>query len=367
MELTLDNVYQMLESTEYTVEKITGYDHTTKQNLFKLQDWTDTIKFMLDSFWPGNRIKYLEKDDTIYTGGYCHLNEKYEKKLFSNVHRLMITSFYSKIITKLNNLEKEKKTLDPYNEEIWEGDFFTQKLRWNSEKFPILFDFLVENKDKIKEKSLSTDETGRVYYLLKGLLNYTYGAMNNPCSFIRCNNFSAVATTGRNIMSYFNETYPNHVIYTDTDEIYFSAFDEIRNDVENKFKEIDFSYEIEEWKYFIPFAKKHHISSNSELKCRGIKEIPNLRIHNEQIQNIIEKNREKIVAKRFAQPLPFGYYNEKNEWVADETPMEGNIDENWEENWKNCKKQSSFYKNYKKQSSFYCDEGLTNEETKRII
>jgi len=360
MELTLDNVYQLLDNTEYTLEKITGQDPVTHQNNFKLQDWTDTMKLMLDSFWPGNRIKILNNYQPLIHGGRVYLNESYKDRMFLNVHQVSLNNFYQRIITKLNNVDPKafKNEIDPYGEENWDdGIFYKQKLDWNSVKFPVLFDFLVENKEKIKERSTSDEregQHGRVYRLLISILNYTYGAMNNLYSLIKCSNPGAVAETGRSIMRYFENTYPNHVIYIDVDEIYFSAFEEIREDIESKLKELKLDYDIDNYQYFLPLAKKNHVkvSDPKLIKYRGIREVPNLRIWLEKMEEVRRKTREKMAQRG-------NYWDADGNWVSAETPMDG-IKGNWLTD-----DERDLTKKYK--STFYLDDEIAEKDIEEII
>ena len=263
MELTLDNVYKLLDSTEYTPD----YLRSTKiqEPHFSLQEWTDTIKLLLDSLWPGYRIKNFERNEGFIRGGHhpqiCNLPSHLESRVFKDVTIVSILGLYPTLISKLSNLEKVHNDLDPYDEEDWDDkSFFKEKLIWNVENFPILYDFLNKNRSEFNKF-----QNEKVDLLLRSLINYAWEIMNNQYSLFCCNNVNVVADTARKIMEYLHDTFQTHLIYQSPDSIYFSAYDEIKDKFETVLKDIDIKFRVDKHLYFIPFKKKKYILSDKEI------------------------------------------------------------------------------------------------------
>lgn len=287
MEQTLENLYEKLKHISYKGD--------TFVDKVSLKFWEESFKFLLNEFYNGYQINDVNIVDIhLHPGSVCHLDSILENKIFENVTELEFKSFYPNIISKLSNLQTNKtsKENDPYNEENWDEDgIFSEKLIWNINEFPKLFDFLLKNKENIKKYK---DE--KVNNLLNILINYTYGAINNRYSnFIKCNEQSAITSTGRKILTSLISSYPNHIIYADTDTIYFSAFDEIENDVLDELKDIDIPYEIKNHLYLFPIRKRNYIIiNNNDVIFRGCKTIKNLREYKIRREINIANNRKRI-------------------------------------------------------------------------
>ena len=320
MELTLDNVYKLLDSTEYTA----NYLRSTKidEPHFSSQDWTDTIKLLLDSLWPGYRIKNFERNEGAIRGGICNLPLYLESKVFKDVTIVSILGLYPTLISKLSNLEKTHNALDPYDEEEWEDkSFFKEKLIWNVDNFPTLYDFLQNNK-----KEFNKFNNDKVSLLINTLLNYTWGVMNNKYSLFCCKNGNVVADTARRIMEHLHDTFQNHLIYQSYDCIFFSAYDEIKDKFETILKDMDIKFRADKHLYFIPFKKKKYILSDNEiLNFAGFgQKISNLREHYEN---------ERINSSKGMGQDPFKELKKGESWISglkqyEEESEEGGFDTN---------------------------------------
>jgi len=299
MELTVENVYRVLESTEYTAEQLNNRSLVRDDpNKFKASDYRKVITLLLDTFFSGYTIKEMEFYPEPGLGGMCNLNERAKNKLFKDATEISFVNFYAHIITKLNRYVNKHSDIDPYDEEEWEedeGDFFNDEIVWNIDEFPTLFKFLLDNKKEIKKISFEKNDQ-KVYYLVKIILNFTFGTVHNPHSFLKCTNRDSIADSGRKIMKYFLDKYPHHIIYIDTDTIWFSAYDEIKDEVDEKLKDVDMDYDTENHSYFFISEKKHYliIDNPENIKSIGTKPIDNFRIYNETLERNREKIRERI-------------------------------------------------------------------------
>ena len=293
MELTVENVFRLLESRNYTKEYLeSDYsippDYSNPPKKFNIQDYTDTIKLLLDSFWPGYRIKHSDTNELI-SGPITKLDDKYIHRVFTDVTKLDIHNLYPHTIYKLNNVKNQHKDVDPFNEEDWEtNSLFKNGLIWNIDQFPILFNFLFDQREIIR-----TMDEG-VYMLLKRIFNYTWGAINNKYSFVKCRNSSEIMTTINNIENYIYDTFSKHVIYLNVDTAYFSAFSEIEEDIINKFNELGYDFSLTTIRNFLPINRRDYVTSEFDLQVRGLKIIPNLREYLEKREKIVLANREKM-------------------------------------------------------------------------
>jgi len=299
MELTVENVYEVLDSTEHTLEKLLyqGGDRTKK---FSLKDYDTTIRLLLDSFFGEYKIRGINGEPSMIGGKYI-LDKLYEEKVFKNVTELSFIHFYPNLAVKLtdntwDDISFRNDDIDPYGEENWGDDISKDKLIWSIKEFPILYEFLLKNRKEIKKYN-----NEKVDVLIKILLNFTYGAINNRYyQFIKCSNPGIIASKGRDILDYFAKNFPEHFIHADCDEIWFSAYDEIKEDVENKLLELGLEYRIEDHLYFVPFKFKRFIVSDHEIRVRGFggKIIDNLRKYLENRRRTIDENRKRMEDRR---------------------------------------------------------------------
>lgn len=302
MELTKENLYSLLDSTEYTLEKIKNASVSTAitAEKFNTKDYNELIKNLLDSFFPGQETKmdFHVRDRSLpLYGGLCH--SEYNSKIFKDVTKITFHHFYPHITIKLSEGEyiNNHKDIDPFNEENWEDDvtLFGKKITWSIKEFPLLYKFLLESYSYINSL-----ENERVKTLLRVVINMTFGIMANKyqIGYISCDGYENVTITGRMILQNFLNKFPNHVFYLDTDEMYFSAFDEIKEEVIEILKEIDITYEIQNIPYMFLLRKKQFITWQDEnFKTRGFSKtdiIENMRIRKEHIEVLRRKQEESM-------------------------------------------------------------------------
>lgn len=292
MELTIDNLYQVLNNTKYTEEELDAcyiVSTPSRQSKFTRKDWIEVIDLLLTTFFNEihkNQINIEDRND-ILRGGMVFA--KFDDTKFNDVTRIDFINFYPNIMMKLtnNNIEYlDRRDIDPYGEEDWEenddennvnDNFYYKKIVWNIEEFPILYDFIIKSKKDIKKYN-----NNKVYKLINIIINFTYGVVmaRDENSYINCSNVSSITAVGRKILTYFKEKFPYHVVYLNTNSIWFSAFNDIKDEVFKILEKIDISYDIDNFKWiYINNKINHMFSKDSETDCnyRGIKSINNLR------------------------------------------------------------------------------------------
>lgn len=296
MELNVENVYRLLDSTEYTMEYLTENKIGPDVKKFNLQDWTDTVKLLLDSFWPGNRIRTIFGEQETGVAGLRSLKDNFKNKIFKDITILSFKNFYPNIICKLSELDIKNthEDLDPYNEEKWEDNsIYSEKLRWNNDKFPILYRSILDNKSELEKYN-----NERVNILLRIIINMAYGACVNKYSLFKCSNRNIIAETGRKIVNKVSEKFDDHILFIDTDSIFFSGFDEIEESLEELiYTEIGIPYIIENHLYFLPRDSHSYLLLDNEYIGRGVSEpIKNLKKFNDRREESIEKNQARLKA-----------------------------------------------------------------------
>ena len=167
--------------------------------------------------------------------GVCLINEKMANSYMRDIVRVEFVSMYPNIMVKL-----------------WED----KQMKFNSDEFPILLKFLVRNKEvirrnpKLERKSLP---------LLNFLINYTFMASMNKESLIQVDDANLVIGYYQNRLTDLFNSYPDQVIYIDTDVIYFDFLD---NNILNKsIKQFGIPYKIDYDLNGIFFQKKKYITT----------------------------------------------------------------------------------------------------------
>ena len=239
-ELNIDNVIDILNSESNPI-----YDFliSNGHNVFI---YNKVIKIFLDYFFDDE----YSVDSTIHNeeklfGATVLLNENMIEYYMQDITRLQFISMYPNIMIKL-----------------WEDG----KLNFNINEFPIIFRFLVQNCNVIKNNS-KLEMQG--YRLLKFLINYTFRATMIKNSIIQVDNINKVIKYYRdNLVNLFND-YPKNVIYIDTDIIYFDFLD---NSILNKYiKPLGIPYEINNDFDGLFSKKKKYLTFKNTKITRGYK------------------------------------------------------------------------------------------------
>lgn len=318
MELTLDNLIRILDNSEFTLEYI---KELPKQRGENLNIYVKTLENLLETFFPGIDLKKEtgHASPQIFHGGVVHLDKTLEKKLFKGVTKLAFKHFYANIISKSLLIERSDyfNEIDPYGEENWEdpslGKFFNKKLDINIKEFPILFKFILDNYENIKNL-----ENEKIMTLTRFLLNYTFGTFVARNSFLKSLNADIVTEIGRNIINSFIEQFKDNVLYADIDMILFIDYKDIEEEVKEKMKDINIPYQTKDYLYFLPLQKKNYILSENEIEIRGFPIIENLK----KYRTNLEKTRE-TVRKKLEQRILEGdaiYEEEQNRYMNDLFP-----------------------------------------------
>jgi hypothetical protein len=286
MELTFDNVYNLLESTKYTTDyMINNNDAVTFSQRSK--DYYDIIKLLLDNFYPEYVINENIQAYKNYSVGM--VLAPYPSYIFKDVTILTINNFYSTTIALLNTPKIELNDNDPFREEEWDNDLFNQQLRWNIEEFPKLYNFLLENYKNFKERS--TDK--KVSTIVNFIINITYGIAIGGSQPIKCGNSELIIKTLSKITNEIRTKFINYYTYIDTDMFFFTNFEEISDDICKMLDDWGYTYEIKKVNYFLSIDKKKYLTSDNPFDAHGFKDFSN----NEKQRIMWNEKRNKLHEK----------------------------------------------------------------------
>jgi len=219
MEEKLKNVF----NKEYSENKLTDFLIKT-QKVYEFFDYDFNLK----------PIEIISKD---FYGGKVWLNEDYVNYPISNLEIITFNLVYPKLIIKI--------------------------VETNLERFGEVYSKLIE-----------------LYYLdkniqLKQYINMTYGCLQNPDCMIYSNNIHLVPNRLNKMLSDILSEFKGHIVYIDSDQLFFRNFDEIRERFEkyfNKINKYDLTYFSEKSKFGLFIRKKHYlIEENGMIKIKGMK------------------------------------------------------------------------------------------------
>jgi hypothetical protein len=203
MEEKLKNVFEK----EYSENRLTDF-------LIKTQK---TYEFFGYDF----KLKPTEIVSKDFYGGKIWINVEYVNSPISNLEVITFNLAYPKLITKIAET--------------------------NLENFNEVYSKLIE-----------------IYYSdknvkLKEYINVTYGCLQNPKCMIYSKNIHLVPNKLNKMLSDILSEFKGHIIYIDTDQIFFRNFDEIRERFEKYFNSInkyELTYFSEKSKFGLFISKK---------------------------------------------------------------------------------------------------------------
>ena len=104
--------------------------------------------------------------------------------------------------------------------------------------------------------------------LLRFLINYTFGALTIPLCIIQVDDINKIVLHYEEHLTNLFKDYPNHVIYIDTDVIYFDFLD--NNIIDKYIKPLNIPYKIDDELCGIFFQKKKYLAHKSVTSREAI-------------------------------------------------------------------------------------------------
>lgn len=205
----------------------------------KLEDFLIKTKKVYNFFGRDFKLKPKEIIKKDFYGGKVWLNEYYVNSFISNLEIITFDMAYPKILSKIveTNLDNFNEVYSKLIEIYYRSEF-----------------------DKLKE-----------------YINMAYGCLQNPNCMIYSNNIHLIPNRLNKILSDISSEFKGHVIYVDTNKIFFRNFDEIRERFEKYFQKInkfELTYLTEKSKFGLFLGKKHYlIEENGMIKIKGIKHL----------------------------------------------------------------------------------------------
>lgn len=203
----------------------------------RLTDFLIKTQKVYEFFGYDFKLKPTEIVSKDFYGGKVWLNEDYVNSPISNLDVITLNLVYPKLITKI--------------------------VETNLENFNEVYSKLIQNYYSDKDVKL------------KEYINMTYGCLQNPECMIYSKNIHLVSNRLNKILSDILSEFKGHIIYIDTDQIFFRNFDEIRERFEKYFNNIN-KYELTHFsgksKFGLFISKKHYIiEENGNIKIKGMK------------------------------------------------------------------------------------------------
>lgn len=203
----------------------------------RLTDFLIKTQKVYEFFGYDFKLKPTEIVSKDFYGGKVWINDDYVNSPISNLDVITFNSVYPKLITKI--------------------------VETNLENFNEVYSKLIQ-----------------IYYSdkdvkLKEYINMTYGCLQNPKCMIYSKNIHLVPNRLNKILSDILSEFKGHIIYIDTDQIFFRNFDEIRERFEKYFNNInkyELTYFSEKSKFGIFISKKKYlIEENNKIRIKGLK------------------------------------------------------------------------------------------------
>jgi hypothetical protein len=227
MNEALKNVFDK----EYSKNKLTDFFIKT-QKLFEVFDYGFILK-----------DKNINKQWVKLYGGKVILNEDYRNFPISDLEIIHIKSLYPKILLKIVE---------------------TNLVNFNEVYGKLLS--IYENNSENDSEYIKN---------IKDYINLTYGVLQNEKSLIYSNNIHLVSNRANVMLSKIYEEFKGHIVYIDTDDIYFRNFDEVKERFEKYFNNVnkyDLMYFTEKSSFgYFSAKKKYLIEENSVIKIKGMK------------------------------------------------------------------------------------------------
>lgn len=203
----------------------------------RLTDFLIKTQKVYEFFGYDFKLKPTEIISKDFYGGKVWINEDYVNSSISNLDVITFNLVYPKLITKI--------------------------VETNLENFNEVYSKLIQ-----------------IYYSdkdvkLKEYINMTYGCLQNHECMIYSKNIHLVPNRLNKMLSDILSEFKGHIIYIDTDQIFFRNFDEIRERFEKYFNNInkyELTYFSEKSKFGMFISKKKYLlEENNKIKIKGLK------------------------------------------------------------------------------------------------
>jgi hypothetical protein len=242
--LTVDNIITVLNQQNYTVEQFTN--NVNDPNRLKLNDYNKVVTDLLNYFFIDYSTKHTKYSDDLY-GSLVLINRNIKNKWLENFSLIEFKLLYPNIISKL-----------------WKEN----EIKFNIYEFGILYSFMVDNYENIKNHSSMTDIS---ILLFRYIINFTFGATiprKYNRSIILMSEHEKIVSYNNNIFTYIFENNQHNVFYIDCDCIYL---DYLSPEIMSKINELNLPYKIENNLNGIFIQKmKFIIERDKKIKQRGL-------------------------------------------------------------------------------------------------
>jgi len=202
----------------------------------KLIDFEIKTRKIYDLFDYNFKINQIKINTQTFYGGKIWLNEYYEKSAISDLEIISFDIVYPKLISKIAHTN-----LENFNE------VYSKLIK------------IYTNKNDIS---------------ICKYINMAYGCLQNQKSSIYSNNIYLVSIYLNQMLLKISNEFKDHIIYIDTDQIFFRNFEEIKERFEKyliSINKYDLTYYITKSKFgYFSNIKKYLIEENGYIKIKGL-------------------------------------------------------------------------------------------------
>ncbi len=239
--LTVDIIVKLLNQQQYTID---NFDvNSINKNRVSLNDFNKVFSIIINYFFESYKIFNIEIIDDLEYPNNIILNDKMKNHWHTNISKISFNNLYPNIISKL-----------------WKNN----ELKFNINEFAIIYSFMVENIDEIKNHK-DMNEVSKL--LFNFLIYYTYGALTTTLSKFYVDDHYQIKKYTNLLFRNFIKNYNDNIIYIDTDIIYL---DFLNKNIKYELNQLEIPYEIEFGINGIFFDKKKFIlDSSNTCKVKG--------------------------------------------------------------------------------------------------
>jgi len=225
-ELTIEAIVNIIKEIDYDETKIIRSHNSINAAKLDINFWNISWEKLLDNFFE-SKTKNIIYDNNTINHGIVKFNDDYKNIEINDFRQITFSNLYPNIIIKLND---------------------ENKIKFNIEEYGIIYKFIVENYDNIKNNYI--DEDIRMKWCamknaMFGCSNYFKSIVNYSQFFKDYNNDNKINIVSNYMYDFFNDIfnkYDKYIININTDGIYF--FDNIPNSFYLDIDKIEFKYDI---------------------------------------------------------------------------------------------------------------------------
>lgn len=216
--------YDIIKQVLCKYEDSVSYDYTQ----FDISQYNQIMSDLIhELYYSIDMYHTFDRTDNINARSYVYINESYINELnndniINNISRISINSLYPKLMIKL------------YDQGL---------IKCNSKLFINVIKLLFEARNEFKKDK---DISNKIIYIIKLLINYTYGATFKKNNTFYISNHHMIKSYLNSFYDYLINKYSDDIIQITVDQIYFRNNPEIIDYVYDYLEHLDLECRYED-------------------------------------------------------------------------------------------------------------------------